>query len=83
MVSDSLVLIDGNITLTDSTDILQFLSKNHPAAAKLYEGSEYCDPLELEEYFDHHLGDASRVISYYYNLKDPSCDRVHKKHAAF
>jgi glutathione S-transferase len=66
------VLIDGNTTLTDSTDILQFLSKKHPAAAKLYEGTEHCDPLELEEYFDLHLGNASRVISYYYNLKDPS-----------
>lgn len=66
------VLIIGNTTLTDSTDILQFLSRNHPRAAKLYLSTDHCDPLELEEYFDQHLGDASRVISYYYNLKDPS-----------
>jgi glutathione S-transferase len=66
------VLITQDEMLKDSTDILQYLSRTYQPAANLYKSTEYCDSLELEEYFDQNLGSASRIISYYYNLKDPS-----------
>lgn len=66
------ILKTSDQTLTDSTEILQYLAKNYAPANFLYRENQYCDQLEMEEYFDQHLGNSARVISYYYSLQNPA-----------
>jgi glutathione S-transferase len=71
------VLINGELILKDSTDIISW-AERHISSSSSSQHLLPLDPtlrtraLELEEYFDVKLGPATRVVAYHHILEDKS-----------
>lgn len=68
------VLVTPERTLSDSTDILQYLDTQAPPELRLYpeDAAARREAEELEELFDETLGPHARRLAYYHLLDDPN-----------
>jgi len=66
------VLIDGNTTVADSTEILRYLDRRLPATHKLYPASQLAEIESLEDTFDSHLGIETRRWVYFHWMSQPT-----------